>query len=182
MPAWLTWQAARLFFGNKLKAVPPFLARRWREVLIVVLLLVIWHKDALLSACRTFRADVKTASKQATKDQQDTNHRPAVVSQAIAEKSDAQAPAYYHSVRTAADAHAVRVRPTQVAGGPGRADLPGADPAATGVHGPAQPADLVCRPRAEDGQLVDAAARAAEMRAIAQGWIIEGLAVPIDAP
>ncbi|MBY0394776.1 MAG: hypothetical protein K2Q27_16110 [Novosphingobium sp.] len=177
----MTWFAVRLFFGDLWwHRIKPFLASYGREALIAVLALFIWHQRAELAACHAFRADVKTASKQATTAQIATNHAPAVVSQAIAEKSDAQSPAYFRAVRAAADAH--RVRPAPDRSSTGGADLPGTDPAAQGLHGSAEPADLVCRPRAEDGQLVDAAARAAEMRAIAQGWIIEGLAVPADAP
>lgn len=113
---------------------------------------------------------------KATADQKAVNHAPAAKSQAIAEKSDAEAPAYYRAVHAAADAHRVRAN----ALGPSLAGVPGADPAAASVHGSADTADLVCRSRAEDDLIVGAAARAAEMRAVAQGWMIDGLAVPAD--
>lgn len=180
MTAWFTWQAMRGFFGGLWTKAAPFLARYWREVLIAVLLLAIWHKDGQLAACHTFRTEVKAAAPEAAATQADANHRPAAISQAIAETSDAQAPAYYRAVHAAADAHAVRMRPAPSCRGTGGADLPGTDPAAESVHGPAAAPDLVCRPRAEDDQLVAAAGRAAEMRAIAQGWLISGIAVPAD--
>lgn len=113
---------------------------------------------------------------KATADQQAVNHAPAAKSQAIAEKSDAEAPPYYRAVHAAADAHRVRVD----ALGHSPAGVPGADPAAASIHGPADTADLVCRSRAEDDLIVAAAARAAEMLAVAQGWMIDGLAVPAD--
>ena len=178
MIEWFTWQALRGFFGGLWAKAAPFLARYWREVLIAVLLLAIWHQHGQLAACHTFRADVKAAAPKAAAAQADANHRPAAISQAIAETSDAQAPAYYRAVHAAAAAN--RMRPAPSCRGPGGADLPGADPTAESVHGPDAAPDLVCRPRAEDDQLVAAAGRAAEMRAIAQGWLISGIAVPAE--
>lgn len=180
IPSWLTWQAVRLFFGGLWTKAAPFLARWWREAVIAVMALWIWHQHAQITACNTFRADVKAAAPKAAAAQADANHRPAAISQAIAETSDAQAPAYYRAVHAAADAHAFRMRPAPVCRGTGGGDLPGTDPAAESLHGSAAAADLVCRPRAEDDQLVAAAGRAAEMRAIAQGWLISGIAVPAD--
>ena len=174
----MTWLAVRGFLGGIWTKAAPFLARWWREVLIAVLALLVWHKDARLAACNAFRADVKAAAPKAAAAQSDANHRPAAISQAIAETSDAQAPAYYRAVHAAAAAN--RMRPAPSCRGPGGADLPGADPTAESVHGPDAAPDLVCRPRAEDDQLVAAAGRAAEMRAIAQGWLITGIAVPAD--
>lgn len=178
IPGWLTWEAVRLFFGGLWGKAAPFLAEHWRDVAIALMALFIWHQHAQIAACHTFRADVKAAAPNAAAAQAAVNHAPAAKSQAIAEKSDAEAPAYYRAVHAAADAH--RMRPAPDRSGTGNADLPGADPAATGVHGPAEPADLVCRPRAEDDLILAAAARAAEMRAVAQGWVIDGLAVPAD--
>ncbi len=176
----MTWLAVRGFLGGIWTKAAPFLARWWREVLIAVLALLVWHKDARLAACNAFRADVKAAAPKAAAAQAAVNHRPAAISQVIAETSDAQAPAYYRAVHAAADAHAVRMRPAPSCRGAGGTDLPGTDPAAQSVHGSDATADLVCRPRAEDDQLVAAAGRAAEMRAIAQGWLISGIAVPAD--
>ena len=180
MPEWLTWQAVRLFFGGLWTKAAPFLADHWRDVAMALMVLLIWHQHAQITACNAFRADVKVAAPKAATAQATANHRPAAISQAIAETSDAQAPAYYRAVHAAADANAVRMRTAPSCRGTGGADLPGTDPAAESVHGPAAAPDLVCRPRAEDDQLVAAAGRAAEMRAITQGWLISGIAVPAD--
>lgn len=182
IPEWLTWQAVRLFFGGLWTKAAPFLADHWRDVAMALMALLIWHQHGQLAACHTFRADVKAAAPKAAAAQATANHRPAAISQAIAETSDAQAPAYYRALHTAADAHAVRMRPAPDRGSAGGADLPGTDPDQQGVHGSAAEAvsDLVCRPRAEDDWLVSMAGRAAEMYTDAQGWLISGIAVPAD--
>lgn len=117
---------------------------------------------------------VHAVQAKATIAQQAVNHAPAANSQAIAEKSDAQAPAYYRALHAAADAG--RVRPhTRSAG---QASVPGTDHPIEGVHG--QSADtgpeLVCRPIADDTWLVSMAGRAAQMHADAEALIAAGVA------
>lgn len=113
-------------------------------------------------------ASTQKASKQAAADQAAVNHQPAAASVAIAEKSNAQAPGYYRDARNAFDLH--RVRPP-VAGGPGAADLSGADHAAPVDDRPVAAADLVCRAKADDDLIGGAAARAAQMYVDAQALI-----------
>ncbi len=172
----MTWLTVRLFLGGLWAKARPFLAQHWRDVAIALMALFIWYQRAALATCQAFRAEVKAAAPKAAAAQAAVNHRPAAISQAIAEESDAEAPTYHRAVHAAADA--ARVRPAQVRGGPGGADLPGTNQAGQGIHGPAADAnpDLVCRPRAEDDWLVSMAARAAEMHADAEALIKAGAA------
>ncbi|MBN9143771.1 MULTISPECIES: hypothetical protein [unclassified Novosphingobium] len=110
----------------------------------------------------------QSASKQAATDQAAVNHQPAAASAAIAEKSNAQAPGYYRDARNAFDLH--RVRPS-VASSPGAADLPGTDHAAPVDDRPIAATDLVCRPKADDDLIGNAAFRAAQMHVDAQALI-----------
>jgi len=116
---------------------------------------------------------VKPAQAAATAAQIAVNHQPAAISAAIAEQSDAQAPAYYRSVSAAADLHSLHIKDPRSAS---PASLPGADNPPALDDRPAAPAELVCRPTAEDGQIVNAAARAAQMHADAQELIRAGVA------
>lgn len=177
MPQWLTWQAMRLFFSGIWTKAAPLLARYWREVLIALLVLLIWHKDAQLAACQAFKTELKAAQPKAAASQAAVNHEPAAKSQAIAEKSDAQAPAYYRAMHAAADAHRVRPQAGSVAG---RADLPGAAAPVTGLLQPSPAPDMVCRPRAEDDQLTGAAAWGYKMYLEIQALKEAGLVVPAD--
>ena len=106
----------------------------------------------------------------AAANQAQANHTPAILSKVIAEKSHAEAPAYYDRVRAASE----RVRKDGPSC-PVAADLPGADHPAEVVHGP-DPATRVV-PAAEFDQLSNAAARASQMRADAQAMIAAGIAV-----
>ncbi len=145
----------------------------WQFALIAALLVCgwLWHGR---NEARDELAAIHAAQKQATAAQAAVNHEPARKSQAIAEKSDAEAPAYYADVRRAAADNSVRVRDPRPISGP---DLPGADRSEPGIHGPDPAADLVCRPEVEDGQLVNAASRAAEMHQEALDLIDAGVAV-----
>ena len=165
----MIWPASLLFVGRLCRKAAPYMVRYWREVLIGLMALFIWHLQAKVAACRAFKAEVKTATKQATIAQQAVNHVPAAKSQAIAEKSDAQAPAYYASVRAAADRVRVNSPRCTVAASVPRADNP---PALN--DGPADPTRVV--PEADYNQLVDAAARAAQMHADAEALIAAGVA------
>jgi len=120
----------------------------------------------------------QTASDQARTAQIAVNHQPAVTSQAIAEKSDAQAPAYYRRFAAAADTG--RVPAPQA--GLSAAGVPGADPVGTSVHGPAAGADteVVCRPKSDDDFLTRSTARLALVLADVKALIAAGDAVPAD--
>jgi hypothetical protein len=123
-------------------------------------------------------AETQSAAATAATNQAAVNHHPAAISAAIAEKSDAQAPAYYRHALDVADLHRVRPAPARVTG---NADLPGTDHAPALDDRPAAPAELVCRPAADDRLLVGAAARAAQMLVDAQALIAGGAARPSAA-
>ena len=129
-----------------------------------------WHQ---LAACHAFKAEVKAAAPKAAAAQAAVNHAPAAKSQAIAEKSDAEAPAYYAAVHSAADAHRVRADGPRCAS---PASVPGADHAASVNDGPAPATDMVARPKADDDLIIAAAARAAQMHADAEALIAAGVA------
>lgn len=116
-------------------------------------------------------ASVDAQRKQATLDQQAVNHAPAAKSQAIAEKSDAQAPAYYAAVRTAAE----RMRRDSPRC-PSPASVLGTDHAAPVDDGPADTSIMVARPKADDDLILAAAARGAQMHADAEALIAAGVA------
>jgi hypothetical protein len=137
--------------------------------------------SARLHKAEAVIAELPAAQKQAGIDQAAVNQAPAQIAAAIAKGSNHDAPAYYDRVRSAADAAATRVQCPTATGQPGRADLPQPDPAQPGLHGPDPAAELVCRPAVEDGQLVAAAARAAEMHQQALDLIAAGVAVAADA-
>jgi hypothetical protein len=140
--------------------------------LAVMLGLQTWRLDA---AYQTI-ANTKAAQHQATVDQVAANHEPARTSAEIARQSDAQAPDYYRSVSVAADARRVRSPACSVS----TPDLSGADRAAAIDDRSASAADVVSRPRAEDDQIVAAAARAAQMHQDAEDLIAAGVAVAAD--
>lgn len=173
----MTWVAIRVFLGGAWGRLRPLLARYWREAAMILMALLSWHQRAQIAACHVFRAEVRAASKQAAAAQQAVNHAPAAASQAIARKSDAQAPAYYRAAHAAADAHRVRA---DGAGRPDTAGVLGADHAAQVDDRPAAAAELVCRPKADDDLIVDAAARAAQMHVDAEALIAAGAAVTAE--
>lgn len=127
---------------------------------------------------RDYAHRLETASRTAATAQAAVNHVPAILSQVIARKSDAEAPVYYAAVRSAAAAHAVIVRRPACPSSP--ADLPGTDRPAPLDDGPVAAADMVSRPRADDDLIVAAAGRAAQMHADAEALIAAGVAVPSD--
>lgn len=132
--------------------------------------------ETQLSNANAQIATMKEASRKAEAEQIAINQAPAANAAAIAGKSEHEAPAYYAAARSTADAHAVRVRDPSGVGTSAPADLPRTDRAVEGVHGPAGPAGLVCRPEVDDRQLVTAAARAAQMHQEAIDLISAGAA------
>jgi hypothetical protein len=145
--------------------------------LSIALNLWLWHRS---SRCTAQVRQNHTAQAGATAAQIQANQQPARISAAIARQSDAQAPAYYAAVRSAAAAHTVVMQPRTCPVGP--ADLPGPDPAVTGLHGPAPASDLVSRPKADDDLIIAAAARGAQMHQEALDLIASGAAVADNPP
>lgn len=176
------WLAIKLWQGwKRLGSIWTWItasaARVWAAIAILALTYAAWQfrrADEWADKFRQLEASTRAASAKAAKDQAVVNHQPAAISAAIAEQSNAQAPAYYRSVIAAADLH--RMQPTCPRGAVA-ADLSGADHAAPIDDRPAPAADLVCRPEADDKLLVGAAARAAQMQADAQALIAAGAAV-----
>lgn len=175
------WEAIQLWQGWKrlgslwgwITASP---ARIWAAIAIITLGYAAWQfrqAEDWAAKFRQLEADTRAASKQAATSQAAVNHQPAAISAAIAEQSNAKAPAYYRSVIAAADLHRVQSTCPRSAGA---ADLPGADHAAPVDDRPAPAPDMVSRPRADDDLLVAAAARAAQMHADAQALIAAGVA------
>lgn len=134
--------------------------------------------DMAIAALARWKDAAKAASARATADQIAVNHQPAADSAAIAKVSDAQAPLYYRRALDVADLHRMRPAPARGASG---ADLPRADHPAPIDDGSPAPADMVCRTRADDDLVINAAARAAQMHADAQALIVAGVAIPSAA-
>jgi len=147
----------------------------WQALCLVLLCLSawLWHGR---SAARQQIARIEAAQHQAAADQAAVNHQPAATSAAIAEASNAQAPAYYRAVRIAGDAQ--RLRHACPAS---RADLPGTDRAAALDDRSPAAAELVSRPKADDDLILAAAGRAAQMHADAQALIANGAAVAVTS-
>lgn len=152
----------------------------WRALAIAACIVAAWQYRAN-QACQSIVRQIPAATAKATAAQVAVNHEPARVSGEIARKSNVEAPAYHRRLGAAAAAHAVRLsgpaRPV------GHSGVPGADPAQPSLHradvdAGAPSADLVCRPAADDGWLVWAAGRAAQMQAEAAALIARGAAVP----
>ena len=180
MSALAAWFAERWLVKRAAPVWAFIKGNPWRAACILALLWGLWgyfHGQA----CQTFKTNVIAAQRGSAAAQVAVNHEPARVSGQIASKSNAEAPAYYRLLADAAADHAVRLpSPTGPVGDPG---VRGADPTQPGVHGPdehagAPDADLVCRPAADDGWLVWAAGRAAQMHAEADALITAGAAVP----
>lgn len=146
----------------------------WQCAVVVLCALSLWFLHGRSDA-RDELAAIHAAQKSAATAQVTVNHEPARKSGAIARTSDDEAPAYYASVSRAAADHAVRVPSGHSISRP---DLPGADRSEQGVHGPSPAADLVCRPEADDAQIVTAAGRAAKMHQESLDLIASGVAVP----
>lgn len=134
----------------------------------------LWHGR---SEARHRIAAIEAAQTHAAADQAAVNHHPAAVAAAIAELSDAQAPAYYRAVAAAGAAQRLRYTCP-----PGPADLPGTDRAAPLDDRSPTATELVSRPKADDDLILAAAGRAAQMHADAEALIAEGVAVAVAAP
>jgi hypothetical protein len=168
----MTWFIILGWLNKARTAFTGFVGRYpWQAAVIALSVAFLWTLHGK-HAAQAEVAAMKAASKQATAAQIAVNHEPAAKSQAIAEKSNAEAPAYYRAVHAAADAN--RVSNPCVAS---PANLPGANPSVESVHGPALAPGMVSRPKADDDQLVEAASRAAKMHQEALDLIDAGVAI-----
>ena len=181
----MTGLVARFALGGILDRVTSPLKAAWGWITesalhlalaaLAVSLLAVWYYRHDAAKWQRVVASMEVAQKKAADDQAAVNHEPAKRSAEIAEKSNAEAPAYYDTVHRAADAHAVRLRPTACP--VSTPDLPGANPPVESLLGPDTSPPLVCRPAVEDSQIVGAAARAAEMHQEALDMVEQGIAV-----
>ncbi len=182
----MTWLAIKLFMGKALERLLGLF--RWllahpkdaALIGLVCLSVWLWRADsrhiAERDAARARIAALIKASDEAKAAQVAVNQAPAIAAKTIAEKSNAEAPAYYRRVADAANANRVRAASCPS----GVANLPGADPAATVNDGPAGITEMVSRSREDDDLIVAAAARAAKMHDDARQLIEAGVAVAGD--
>lgn len=169
--AWSIW--ARLRAGG-LALLQWATANPWPALAVLLLignvvqLAMRRHDEAQIAAMKSAEKDAGAAQAQA-------NLQPVIKSEQIARQSDETTPGYLDDVRRAAADHTVGLRnPCPISVAP----VPEPDRGPSGDDRPAAPADVVSRPKADDDQLVAAAARAAKMRAVVQDWIAQGIAVP----
>lgn len=139
---------------------------------------VLWgtvERSGRLSALARVDA-IHHASVAAREAQEAINHEPARKSAAIAEKSDAETPAYLGDVRRAADAY--RVRPEAHCASP--ANLPGDDPASP-VDDRSRPTPgMVAVSRADFDLLTGNSGRLAKVQQDAAALIAAGVAMPAN--
>lgn len=163
--------AARWLLGRLQGLWRVIAAHPW-PFIVAALLGLSW---ALLQRGNRYRDDLVAtleAQQQAEQAQIAANREPARKSEEIARKSNDQAPAYHAAVRRAADAAIVRAKACPV----GAPDLPGADQALEGLHGPYSTSDLVSVAKPDYDQLTYAAGRAAQMHQEALDLIAGGAA------
>jgi hypothetical protein len=153
----------------------------WALVGILFVCTIFYRQSAV--EFRSQIAVMKETQKKATQDQINVNQAPAKKSEAIAEKSNAEAPAYYRRAADAGNSSRVRCQANPVS----RPNLPGTNPVVEGVHGSDSTSELVptpelvCRPKSEDDQLIYGTSRAAQMRQEALELIKQGVAVPYSS-
>lgn len=154
------------------------------EERILILALVIVSICAL--GYRSVASDYKSqldaieqAQKTAKKDQERMIDVPVIHSKIIAERSNANAPAYHNAVTAAAEQRTrVIVRNQEVQCS--TSSLPGTDQALESIHGAAESPELVSVTREDWTSITAAARRAAQMYQESQDWIDLGIAVPLD--
>lgn len=182
----MIWLAKLLGLWGWLKqaAVSAFkwaLGHPWQAALIVAVCGLFWQhraigeRDATIAQQTALIAEMQAKAKAARANQEAVNHAPVIITKAIAEKSNAEAPAYYRRVADVANANRV-----QGSCKPGIASLRGADSPTQEHDGPVAPAEMVARPREDDDLIIAAAARAAKMHQDALEMIEAGVAVKSD--
>jgi hypothetical protein len=158
----------------------------WQTACLLLLCASVWlwrGWDAEKAGRKDDAAKVAAAQQKATTDQIIVNHVPAAKSQAIAEKSNAEAQSYYEEGRRAglayADAHRVRA---QTACPISDADLPGADRPAAVDDGSGVASGMVALSQADFDLLTGNSLRLAKVHQDAESLITAGVAVASVQP
>jgi len=178
---------AKLLFGLgwlKNAALSAFrLAGRypWQAALIVAVLAAGWQWRGKQQALAQLAA-MEAAQTVATENQIAVNHAPAAKSQAIAERSNADAPEYYARGRAAGLAYANAHRMRAEACGPVNPGLPGTDNPAPLDDGTGTVADMVALSRADFDLLTGNSLRLAKVQQDSQSLIDAGVAVAMPDP
>lgn len=172
----MIWLTILLRLKSALRAaVGVFRAYPLQCALIVLMVAYLWLLRAerrAVDALDAFKAETVAAQAKATANQVAVNHVPAILSKAVSERSNNEAPAYYAAVRAAAD----RVRVVRQSCS-SAADLPGANHSAPLNDGPGLDPLMVSVPADEYNHFVDNTARLAKVRQDAQTLIVAGVAV-----
>jgi hypothetical protein len=149
----------------------------WQLALIVSLCIAGWQWRGKQQALAQLAA-MEAAQVTATENQIAVNHAPAVKSQAIAERSNADAPEYYARGRAAGLAYANAHRVRSEACSPVNPGLPGTDSPAPVNDGPGEVADMVALSRADFDTLTGNSLRLAKVQQDSQALIDAGVAIP----
>ena len=149
----------------------------WQAALIVALVATGWQWRGKQQALAQLAA-MEAAQVTATKSQIAVNHAPAAKSQAIAERSNADAPEYYARGRAAGLAYANAHRVRAEACGPVNPGLPGTDNPAPVNDGTGTVADMVALSRSDFDLLTGNSLRLAKVQQDSQALIDAGVAIP----
>ena len=149
----------------------------WQAALIVALVAAGWQWRGKQQALDQLEA-MEAAQVTATENQIAVNHAPAAKSQAIAERSNADAPEYYARGRAAGLAYANAHRVRAEACGPVNPGLPGTDNPAPLDDGTGTVADMVALSRADFDLLTGNSLRLAKVQQDSQALIAAGVAIP----
>lgn len=139
--------------------------------LVALLSLALLYEHHEATKCAKVLASTEAAQHTAGQAQAAAIHAPVAISSSVAEKSNAETPAYLTHADATALAHSVRCSSSSAA-----PSVPGTDSALPSLSGPAASPGLVCYPSVEAGQLIAAAARAAEMHQEALDLVKAGVA------
>lgn len=151
--------------------------RGWIACLLMVIVALVYRGQA--NDYRKELDSIKTAQENAKKTQEQVIDVPVIHSKIIAERSNANAPAYHSAVSAAAEQRTrviVRTKEVQCS----TPSLPGTDQTLEGIHGTAESPELVSVTREDWASVTAAAGRAAQMYQESQDWIATGIAVPLD--
>lgn len=151
--------------------------RGWTACLLMVIVALIYRGQA--NDYREQLDSIKTAQETAKKAQEQVIDVPVIHSKIIAERSNANAPAYHNAVSAAAEQRTrviVRTKEVQCS----TPSMPGTDQALESIHGTTQSPELVSVTREDWASVTAAAGRAAQMYQESQDWIATGVAVPLD--
>ena len=173
----MPWLLSLLGFARTAAQGALSLVRRYPlAVALGVALLLCWHLLERGNRYRDKYAAVIAAQAKAGERQAEVLQRPAILSKAIAEKSNVDAEAYYAAGRRAGLAY--RMRPE--AHCPRAADLPGTDRAAQVDDGPGVAPGMVALSAADFDLLTGNSLRLAKVREDAAALIEAGVVVSLD--